>query len=175
MPVLGLANNAVTSIETHQYEIWSKYVVNVYIYICSQGLRLVVCRKVEFKKAPALTWGTYIYSKNLINSIIEMKNKVWQRRRNASWHIQCLSLFSAQASVIPPASLVVWEMWAGHAGIRVHHVGQLWRGHWKLCAPAGARTQALLQWRSRAGQLGEQSVITCRVITNTTLAGDSVT
>lgn len=104
-----------------------------------------------------------------------MKNKVRQHRRNASWHIRCLSPFSPQASVIPPASLVVWEMWAGHAGIRMHHVGQLWRGHWKLCAPAGARTQALLQWRSRAGQLGEQSVITCGVIANTTLGGDSAT
>lgn len=47
MPVLGLVNNAVTSIETYNWEIWSKYVPSVYIYY--QGL--VVCREVEFKKS----------------------------------------------------------------------------------------------------------------------------
>lgn len=38
MPVLGLVNSAVTSIETHQWEIWSKYVANAYIYIIRDWL-----------------------------------------------------------------------------------------------------------------------------------------
>lgn len=63
---------------------------------------------------------------------------------------------SPQTPFVPPAGAVVREMRAGHAGLRVHHVGQLRRGHRELRAPAGAGEQTLLQRRSRAGQLGEQ-------------------
>lgn len=66
---------------------------------------------------------------------------------------------SPQTSVVPPAGVVVWEMRAGHTGIWMHHVSQLWCGHWELCASAGARTQALLQRGPRAGQLGKTPAV----------------
>lgn len=111
-----------------------------------------------------LTWCTNIYYKYIINNIdLNEDQSLIKDNIYTNWHILCLSL-SLQTSVIPPAGVVVWEMWAGHTGIWMHHVSQLWCGYWKLCAPAGARTQALLQWRSRAGQLGKPTAVTFMVL-----------
>lgn len=62
-----------------------------------------------------------------------------------------------QASTVPAADSALWEVWAGDAGLWVHHLGQLWRRHRELRPPAGAGAQALLQWWSWAGQPGRGS------------------
>lgn len=59
-----------------------------------------------------------------------------------------------QAPALPTADAALWEVWAGNAGLRVHHLGQLRRRHRELCPPAGAGAQTLLQWWPRAGQPG---------------------
>lgn len=59
-----------------------------------------------------------------------------------------------QAPTVPAADSALWEVWAGNAGLRVHHLGQLRRWHWELRSPAGAGAQALLQRWPWAGQPG---------------------
>lgn len=66
-----------------------------------------------------------------------------------------ISLFCPpQAPTVPTAGFAVWEVWAGHTGLRVHHLSQLRCWHWELCAPAGAGAQTFLQRGSRTWQPG---------------------
>lgn len=65
-----------------------------------------------------------------------------------------LSLCSPQTPTFPTAGFVVWEVWAGHTGLRVHHLSQLRCWHWELCAPARAGAQTFLQRGSWTRQPG---------------------
>lgn len=61
----------------------------------------------------------------------------------------------SQASPVPSLGPAVWEVRTVHAELWLHHLGQLWCGHWELCPQSGEGGQTLLQRGPWTRQLGE--------------------